>query len=119
MDEPYALVVEDDYDLSVIFAQAVRSAGFTVEVARTGDAAMEMLKSTVPDVVVLDLHLPGVAGMDILKAIKSDSRLSGTHVIVATADDRLAETLHDDADLVLVKPVSFGQLKNLSARFKD
>jgi DNA-binding response OmpR family regulator len=118
MSNPLALVIEDDYDLSNIFAQALRSAGFEPEIIRTGDVALARLACTEPGVVVLDLHLPRVAGMDILRQIRADPRLAETRVIVATADDRLAEILHEEADLVLVKPISFSQLRDLSARLK-
>ncbi len=118
MDSPFALIAEDDYDLSNIFDEALQAAGFETRVARTGDAALAYLSSTTPDVVVLDLHLPRVAGMDILKQIRTDPRLVKTRVIVATADERLAETLEEQADLVLVKPISFSQLRDLSARLK-
>ncbi len=118
MSNPLALIVEDDYDLSNIFAQALQAAGFETQIFRTGDAALVRLSSTKPDVVVLDLHLPRVAGMDILRQIRADPRLAETRVIVATADDRQAEALQDEADLVLVKPISFSQLRDLAARLK-
>jgi len=118
VSSPLALIIEDDYDLSNIFAQALQSAGFESEIVRTGDAALVRLAATTPDVVVLDLHLPRVAGMDILRQIRAEPRLAKTRVIVATADERLAETLREEADLVLVKPISFSQLRDLSARLR-
>jgi CheY-like chemotaxis protein len=68
--------------------------------------------------VVLDLHLPHLSGRDILDEIRHDERLTSTRVIVATADPRMAEILDEQADLVLIKPISFGQLRDLSARLK-
>jgi len=70
----------------------------------------------VPQIVVLDLNLPGISGADILAHIRADKRLSKTHVILATADERQAETLTDDADIVLLKPVSPTQLRELALR---
>ena len=118
MSDPFALIVEDDYDLSNIFAQALRAAGFETQIVRAGDTAIMWLSSTAPDVVVLDLHLPRVAGTDILGRIRSDPRLVDTRVIVATADDRTSEILREEADLVLVKPISFTQLRDLALRLK-
>jgi CheY-like chemotaxis protein len=66
--------------------------------------------------VVLDLHLPGVSGRKLLDVIRADGRLTKTRVILATADYRTAEELRDSADLVLLKPISFKQLRDLSAR---
>lgn len=118
MSDPLALIIEDDYDASFIFAEALQAAGFKTEIARSGDAALAWLDAAKPDVVVLDLHLPHVAGTDILRQIRADARLAETHVIVATADPRLADTLQDEAELVLIKPISFSQLRDLSARLR-
>jgi len=116
MSNPFALIIEDDYDASLIFAEALQAAGFETEIIRSGDTALARLAATTPDAVVLDLHMPHVSGVDIMEQIRADERLAETQVIVATADPRLADTLQDDADLVLIKPISFSQLRDLAAR---
>jgi DNA-binding response OmpR family regulator len=113
-----ALIIEDDFDLSTIFDEALKAAGFETQVIRDGTNAVKKLESLTPDVVILDLHLPGVGGADILNQIRADERMGHTRVIVTTADARLAETLHDKSDLVLVKPVSFTQLRDLARRLR-
>ena len=115
MNKPLALVVEDEYDVSIIFAKALQAAGFDTKVVRSGDTALTWLSSMTPDIVILDLNLPRVPGTEILQAIRADGRLVKTKVIVATAYSRLAESLRDDADWILSKPVSFGQLRDLAA----
>lgn len=119
MSSQFALIIEDDYDASFIFAEALQAAGFETEIIRSGDTALARLAVATPDVVVLDLHLPRAAGTDILRQIRADVRLAGTRVIVATADPRMAETLEDEADLILIKPISFSQLRDLSARLRS
>jgi DNA-binding response OmpR family regulator len=119
VNEPLALIVEDDYDISKIFEEALKAAGFKTQVMRNGRAALEQLNQDTPNVVVLDLHLPEVAGTDILKHINADARLAQTHVIVITADARLAESLESEAFLVLVKPVDFSQLRDLALRLRQ
>lgn len=118
MSEPLALIIEDEADLSEIFSQALRAAGFATQVARDGRQALERLATLVPDVVVLDLHLPHVDGDDLLHQIRGDERLADTRVIIASADPLMAEVLDGLADLVLIKPVSFVQLRDLSQRLK-
>lgn len=119
---PIAFVIEDDVDLSTIFAEALKSAGCKTEVLRTGDGAMRRLKEVVavataiPDIVVLDLHLPNVSGADILDYIRADARFNRVRVMVASADPRMADTLQDQADLVLIKPISFSQMRDLAKR---
>jgi len=115
MSKRLALIVEDNADLSLIFSEALQAAGFETEVALAGDTALARLAVTTPRVVVLDLHLPRVSGMDILHQIRADPRLTGTRVIVATAHPRMADSLRDEADLVLLKPISFSQLRDLAA----
>ena len=114
---PLALVIEDDYDISIIFAKALRAAGYETQVIRSGDTALTWLSSTTPDLVILDLQLPRTSGMEILHHIRADPRLTQTRVIIATAYPRLAETLRGEADWILIKPVNFGQLHSLAMRF--
>jgi DNA-binding response OmpR family regulator len=111
-----ALIIEDDRDLALIFAQALQAAGFATGIVRDGDDALARLAVATPDIVVLDLHLPRTSGADILREIRADERLAQTRVIVATADPRMADMLQDQPDLVLLKPISFSQLRDLAAR---
>ena len=111
-----ALIVEDDEDLSFIFAEALRAAGFQPEIVRDGQLAMDRLAQVRPSVVVLDLHLPNVAGTDILKYIRSTEHLKGVRVLVTTADARLAEQTDKHADFVLIKPISFSLLRDITSR---
>ena len=116
MSSPLAFVIEDDKNLSIAYAEAMESAGYQAEIFRNGTEGLENLKKSVPFLIILDLNLPGVNGVEILKYVRSDNRLAKTRVIVATADDRTAEILHGNADIVLVKPIGFGQLRDLAAR---
>ena len=118
MNKPLALIVEDDTKLSNIFSLALEGAGFETEVINDGAEAVARLTTIQPAVVVLDLHLPTVSGPAILRQIKSDKTLAETRVIVATADALLAESIQASADLVLLKPISIGQLRDLAARLR-
>lgn len=112
----FALVIEDDKDTATFFAKALEMAGCNTEIIRVGDVAVARLAVTTPDLVVLDLHLPGIAGTDILRRIRTDARLAETRVIIVTGDPLEAEGVRDQADLVLIKPVGFDQLRGLAAR---
>jgi DNA-binding response OmpR family regulator len=111
-----ALIIEDHEDAGVIFANALQEAGFECEIIRAGDKALTWLAETVPAMVVLDLELPGVSGAEILRYIRTDVRLAETRVIIATAHPDLAADLDKEADLVLLKPVSYIQLRDLAKR---
>jgi CheY-like chemotaxis protein len=110
----FALVVEDHVDSAIIFSEAVRRAGFEVETVRDGEAALERLAVVEPDVVILDLNLPRVSGVDVLRQIRSDPRLVDTRVVVVTAHDEMINSIQEQADLVLIKPVAFSQIRKLA-----
>ena len=114
----FALVVEDNRDQAYIFAEALRAAGFEAEIVRDGKSALARLETTTPSLVVLDLHMPRVVGVDLLYYIRSDERLVGTRVILATGDHQLAQSIQGEADVVLLKPVGFDQLRDLASRMR-
>ncbi len=111
-----ALIIEDDEDLCEIFSKALTKLGYKTEKILDGQEAIDRLKDAVPQLVVLDLNLPKVSGEKILAAIRADRRLDETFVIVSSAEDRKAEGTREDADIVLIKPVSYHQLGELAAR---
>jgi len=118
MTNPLALIVEDDKKLATIFAEALHAANFETEIIQDGSTALERLAKIVPKIVLLDLHLPFVSGKDILHRIRADTRLTNTRVMLTTADPLMAENLRDVADLVLLKPISFSQLRDLALRMR-
>lgn len=115
-----ALIIEDDEDLASIFAEALRGVGFEVEIVADGRVAQERLKNgTPPFLILLDMHLPHVSGGDILtNIIKKEEHLAKTMVIITTADARMGDTFGEMADFVLIKPISFVQLRDLTSRLK-
>ncbi len=117
MSEPQALVIEDNVDAAMIFSAAIKAAGYDVEVISDGLVAEERLKQLTPRIIMLDLHLPNVSGGELLNQIRLNDRLQKTRVILATADNSFAKSLHSEADLILIKPISFNQLRLLAMRF--
>jgi CheY-like chemotaxis protein len=115
--KPLAYIIEDHEDMVDIFNEALSKAGYETEMTQDGGEAQHHLKEIVPDVVILDIHVPNVSGDILLKQIRDDKRLDKTRVLIITADAIMAEKLQDQADLVLLKPVSFLQLQQLAERF--
>ena len=118
MDKPFSLVIEDDKYLSVALSEALTDAGYEVEIVYDGKTALERIAVTTPATIVLDLHIPYVRGEEVLKAIRADPRLAKTRIIITTADDLAAARLETQATLILLKPVGYQQLRDLSARLK-
>jgi len=116
--ENLAFVIEDDEDLSGIFTEALKAAGYQVEIFRDGRSAQLRLKESNPEMIILDMHLPNVDGATLLKQIRDEEHLKETIVLIATADALLGDYYNEQADGVLIKPVSFSQLRDLTARYK-
>jgi len=112
------LIIEDDPDLSEIFSRALAAAGYEVEVLRDGADARARLDNTAPDLILLDMHLPHVSGVELLSQIQSDERLKKVPLVVTTADARLGELLNESVDFVLIKPISYAQLREITARLR-
>ena len=114
-----ALIIEDDEDLANIFSEALRSGGFEVEHIADGRLAQERLKTgNAPFIVLLDMHLPYISGADLLTIIKEDEKFSKTMTLITTADALMGNMYRDQVDFVLVKPISFVQLRDLTRRLK-
>jgi diguanylate cyclase (GGDEF)-like protein len=93
-------------------------AGYHTEIVMHGGEAVERLQATKPDVVLLDLSLPGVPGSLILEDMRADEALKDIPVVVVTGHSEIADTLPVEPDLVLLKPVNLEQLSNLVQRLR-
>ena len=116
MDKPSALIIEDDRDIVALFRHVLDLAGYRTEIVLHGKVAVEHLAKSRPDIVLLDLGLPGVSGGEILVMMRADERLKDVPVVVITAHPHLVETLPVAPQLVLIKPVNIEQLSNLILR---
>jgi len=116
MEKPFALIIEDDRDIVSLFRHVMDLAGYRTEIVLHGGVAVDYLSKSKPDIVLLDLGLPGVSGVEILKMMHADERLRHVPVVVITAHSHLIETLPVKPQLVLIKPVNIEQMSNLVLR---
>jgi two-component system phosphate regulon response regulator PhoB len=79
------LAVDDEPDLLELVRMGLDAAGYEVETATTGAAALERLRAAPPDLVLLDLMLPDLSGTELCKRIRADARLAELPVIMLTA----------------------------------
>jgi len=115
-NKPSALIIEDDRDIVALFRHVLDLAGYRTEIVLHGRVAVEHLAKSRPDIVLLDLGLPGVSGSEILVMMRADERLKDVPVVVITANAHLVEALPVVPQLVLIKPVNIEQLSNLILR---
>lgn len=110
---PCALVVEDEPAQREVLRYNLEAEGFAVLLAEDGEDALEQLRASEPDIVVLDWMLPKVSGIEVCRQIKTDRRLRAIPVIMLSArgdeDDRV-RGLETGADDYVVKPYSVAEL---------
>jgi two-component system, OmpR family, alkaline phosphatase synthesis response regulator PhoP len=103
------LVVEDDHDIADLIAHYLQKAGHTVEHLTSGSAVMPRLRAGGADLVILDIMLPGVDGLQVCSAMRADAATQSVPVIMLTArgdeSDRVAG-LELGADDYVTKPFS-------------
>jgi DNA-binding response OmpR family regulator len=118
------LVVDDNTDNVEILRAFLTSRGFRVETAPDGRSALARMEETRPDLVLLDVMMPGMDGWEVCRVIKQHPALGDTRVVMVTAkggfEDKF-EGLRSGADDYVVKPVDFPDLlervqRNLAAR---
>lgn len=103
------LVVDDNEGLRENLAEALEMEGYEVMVASDGAGALARLEQEpLPDVVLLDLVLPGMDGKEVLRRIRADARLSGVRVVMTTG--LAAARTKNGADGVLMKPFGVREL---------
>lgn len=107
------LIIDDDMDLSELIRTKLQSEGHHVGVINTGEGAFEGAKSFKPDIILLDIMLPGVTGYQICRRIRKDPEIYKTAILILTALGEEPEVLHgleQGADDYLTKPFKLERL---------
>ncbi len=105
------LVVEDEKDLAVALARGLRQQGYAADVAYDGEEGLVLAEVNDYDLIILDLNLPKVDGMEVCRRIRSSGSPTGILMLTARSglDDRVCG-LEQGADDYLVKPFHFREL---------
>ncbi len=112
------LVVDDDPNLLWATARIVSKIGFSVLKAANGEEALEMTRIHRPDMILLDVDMPDISGLDVCRKIKSDDELKSTFIVLLSAtrissEDQTAGLDYGGADGYITRPISN---KELAAR---
>ncbi|MBC7783557.1 MAG: response regulator [Burkholderiales bacterium] len=81
------LLIDDHADLRDVIEQLLKMHGHTVECRANADDALEDVRQTRPDVLIVDQRLPGMSGLELLRVIRRDQSLASLSVIICSADD--------------------------------
>jgi two-component system phosphate regulon response regulator PhoB len=79
------LVVEDEHDIAELLRYNLTKNGYSVMLALNGEDALRLARQTPPDLVLLDLMLPGMDGLDVCRVLKGDPQTAGVPIIMVTA----------------------------------
>ncbi len=113
------LIVEDEEDAAELFAEMMRVSGFRVLKTSNSAPAISMMASEKPDVIILDIMMPEISGLDILRQMRRDPELANIPVVVVSAKSMPADIkngMEAGASTYLTKPVGFLELKEAVER---
>jgi CheY-like chemotaxis protein len=117
--EKTVLIIEDEADAAELFAEMMRVSGFRVRKTSSSTPAIDMMIDEKPDVVLLDIMMPEVSGLDILRKMRRDPALANIPVVVVSAKSMPADIkigMDAGASIYLTKPVGFLELKEAVER---
>jgi DNA-binding response OmpR family regulator len=112
-DRPYIICADDDADILSLVALRLERGGFEVATAKDGEEALALARLRAPAVIVLDVMMPRVGGVEVIKALRDDPAMNDVKVILLSARAQEADVqrgLDAGADSYLVKPFKFGDL---------
>lgn len=108
---PRVLVVDDEPNLRRVFRASLVASGFAIEEARTGEEAVDMLPQHPFDLVLLDINMPGIGGVETCREIRALAPKVGiVMVTVRDAENDMVRALEAGADDYVTKPVRFREL---------
>jgi len=119
MNEKTVLIIEDEEDAAELFAEMMRVSGFRVLKTTSSAPAITMLADEKPDLVILDIMMPDVSGLDVLRQMRRDPALAHIPVVVVSAKGTPADIktgMDAGAFTYLTKPVGFLELKEAVSR---
>lgn len=107
------LIVEDEARIREFIEVNLSARGYRVETAATAEQALELIRQTLPDVLLLDMRLPGISGLALLDILRDESWTTRIAVIAMSASTAHLEAVNDhhpEVRQTLEKPVGVGQL---------
>ena len=107
-------VVDDEPETNEMIAEMIRLSGHEVVTSLDGFSAMRLISNEMPDLVILDVMMPDLSGLEVLRFMHRDPRLKKIPVIVLSARSRpedIQEGIRAGANLYLTKPVAFNEMR--------
>ena len=119
MNKKHILIIEDEKDIAELLEFNLENNEYKTSIANNGELGLEKARTLNPDLILLDLMLPGIHGLDVCRVLKTDEKMKETAIIMLTAlgqEENIVEGLEAGADDYITKPFSF---KVLMARMQS
>jgi two-component system alkaline phosphatase synthesis response regulator PhoP len=119
------LIVDDESHIRTLLLQMLEGfvkSGIELRVASEGTEAWRIAQSEKPDLIILDIMMPGLSGYEVCRRVKADPALADTHVLILTAKGQAVDhqqSLEAGADEYITKPFDIGDLVRYVARVLD
>jgi DNA-binding response OmpR family regulator len=104
------LIVEDEENIAALLKDWLEEEGYEADIASEGGEAARKITESFPDAVILDVCLPDISGLAVLKNIKSAPDTKDIPVIMVSSDDDVRDSVNLGASGVVVKPINFSLL---------
>ena len=104
------LIVDDEKPIHTYLQRKLSKLGYYVFIAKDGEEALAQAFSHLPDIILLDIKMPKLNGIDVCKRLKSDDRTKHIHILMLSAkaqSEEIEEGMKAGADKYLCKPISF------------
>ncbi len=112
-DGALLMVVDDDPLVQEVLQMKLERAGYRVSVLSDGDAALAAIKETLPDLLILDINMPGISGFEVCRRLRSEENTRALPILMLTAYgslDHIVKGLDIGADDYMTKPFEFEEL---------
>ena len=120
MSKELILIVEDDFKSRKLLRDVLSASGYKTVEADNAEDGVKIAQESLPDLILMDIRLPGMSGIDALRVLRSDAKTSAIPVIAVTAsvmDSQKAEAVGAGFDAVESKPVNIQSLLAVIRKF--
>lgn len=107
------LIIDDEDELNEMVTLRLQKVGFEVDSATDGSSGLQKVKSFKPDVVLLDINMPGMDGWEVCERLRSDPETKDLFIVVLTATRNFQKAKQLNVNRVVLKPFNYDEILNI------
>lgn len=117
--KPLAVVIDDEPGAATLLKRMATQAGYATLIAPDGEHGLKLIREHNPAIILLDLGLPKVSGLDVLEVLRDDPVLASTPVVIVSVNDDRKATIDAGACEHLIKPISRSEISGVLAQYAN